>query len=58
MARKLVVLFDGTWNNEGSNTNVVRMRDAIPARLASAAPGQARGLSFGGDAGMPQAASE
>jgi len=29
MARKLALLFDGTWNNEGSNTNVVRMRDAI-----------------------------
>jgi uncharacterized protein (DUF2235 family) len=29
MARRLVVLFDGTWNNEGSRTNVVRMRDAL-----------------------------
>jgi uncharacterized protein (DUF2235 family) len=29
MARKLALLFDGTWNNEGSRTNVVRMRDAI-----------------------------
>jgi uncharacterized protein (DUF2235 family) len=29
MARKLVVLFDGTWNNERSHTSVTRMREAI-----------------------------
>ena len=29
MARKLVVMFDGTWNNRKSRTNVVRMREAI-----------------------------
>ncbi len=29
MARKLILLFDGTWNNEQSRTSVVRMRDAI-----------------------------
>ena len=29
MARNLVVLFDGTWNNERSHTNVTRMREAI-----------------------------
>src|SRR5213592_5160888 len=29
MARKLSVLFDGTWNNRKSKTNVIRMREAI-----------------------------
>ena len=29
MARKLIVLFDGTWNNKKSRTNVIRMREAI-----------------------------
>jgi uncharacterized protein (DUF2235 family) len=29
MARKLIVMFDGTWNNEKTRTNVVRMREAI-----------------------------
>ena len=29
MARKLIVLFDGTWNNRKDRTNVVRMREAI-----------------------------
>lgn len=29
MARNLVVLFDGTWNNERSHTSVTRMREAI-----------------------------
>jgi uncharacterized protein (DUF2235 family) len=29
MARRLIVLFDGTWNNRKSRTNVVRMREAI-----------------------------
>src|SRR5438552_3868345 len=29
MARKLIVLFDGTWNNRKSRTNVIRMREAI-----------------------------
>jgi len=29
MARKLIVLFDGTWYNRKSRTNVIRMREAI-----------------------------
>jgi uncharacterized protein (DUF2235 family) len=29
MARKLIVMFDGTWNNKKSETNVIRMREAI-----------------------------
>lgn len=29
MARKLIVMFDGTWNNEKTRTNVVRMRESI-----------------------------
>ena len=29
MARKLIVLFDGTWNNNKNRTNVIRMREAI-----------------------------
>jgi uncharacterized protein (DUF2235 family) len=31
MACKLAVLFDGTWNNARTRTNVTRMRDAIRA---------------------------
>ena len=29
MARKLIVMFDGTWNNKKSRTNVTRMRESI-----------------------------
>lgn len=29
MGRRLAVLFDGTWNNARTHTNVTRMRDAI-----------------------------
>lgn len=29
MARRLALLFDGTWNNRATRTNVTRMRDAI-----------------------------
>jgi uncharacterized protein (DUF2235 family) len=29
MSRKLILLFDGTWNNRKDSTNVVRMRNAI-----------------------------
>jgi uncharacterized protein (DUF2235 family) len=32
MARNLVVLFDGTWNNKRTRTNVVRMRESIRSR--------------------------
>jgi uncharacterized protein (DUF2235 family) len=29
MARNLILLFDGTWNNKRTRTNVIRMRDGI-----------------------------
>jgi uncharacterized protein (DUF2235 family) len=29
MARKLIVLFDGTWNKRSTRTNVIRMRESI-----------------------------
>lgn len=29
MSRNLVVLFDGTWNNRSTRTNVIRMRESI-----------------------------
>lgn len=29
MAKRIVLLFDGTWNNRRDRTNVVRMRDSI-----------------------------
>lgn len=29
MGRKVILLFDGTWNNRKDKTNVVRMRDSI-----------------------------
>lgn len=39
MARNLILLFDGTWNNEKSRTSVVRMREAI-ASTGENDPGQ------------------
>jgi uncharacterized protein (DUF2235 family) len=36
-ARRLVLLLDGTWNEDGSHdqdTNVVRLRDAITKSIA------------------------
>lgn len=32
MARNLVLLFDGTWNNRKDETNVLRMRESIDSR--------------------------
>ena len=29
MARNLILLFDGTWNNRKDKTNVLRMRQSI-----------------------------
>ena len=32
MARRIAVLFDGTWNNHKDRTNVIRMRESIRSR--------------------------